>query len=144
MANKNYVVYPAVFEPEDEQGFDGVFNVSFPDVPGCLTFGEGLDKAMFMAQDALGLMLYDEPNLPVPTPIEDVKRDYPGILVNYVGVDLREAAEKVKVVTVKKNTSIPADLAKQGEKYGINFSALLTRALKSEIDHIRRNAASPV
>ncbi|MDR0854282.1 MAG: type II toxin-antitoxin system HicB family antitoxin [Clostridiales Family XIII bacterium] len=139
MTNKDYVIYPAVFELSDEPDFEGVYNVSFPDIPGCLTFGKGIDRAMYMAQDALGLLLYDEPNLPTPTPIEDIQEAFSDKLVNYVGVNLVEAAEKVKVVTVKKNTSIPMDLAKQGEEYGINFSALLTRALKSEIEHIRQN-----
>jgi hypothetical protein len=58
-------------------------------------------------------MLHDEPDLPEPTPIEEIQKDRPGILVNYVGVDLEDAAAKVKVVTVKKNTSIPVDLAKR-------------------------------
>jgi predicted RNase H-like HicB family nuclease len=140
MAKKNYVTYPAVFELEDSPEFEDVYNVSFPDVPGCLTFGKGIEKAMYMAQDALGLMLYDEDDLPEPTPLKDVQKAYPGQLVNYVGVNLEDAAAKVKVVTVKKNTSIPVDLARRGEEYGINFSALLTRALQTEIDHIQHQA----
>jgi predicted RNase H-like HicB family nuclease len=136
MSNKNYVIYPAVFEREDDAEYKDVYNVSFPDVPGCFTFGEGIDDAMYMAQDALGLMLYDEANLPKASPIEDIQKNNPDKLVNYVGVNLDEAAKNVKVVTVRKNTSIPIDLAKKAEAYGINFSALLTRALQSELEHI--------
>lgn len=32
---------------------DGIFNVSFPDLPGCVTYGETLEKALFNAQEAL-------------------------------------------------------------------------------------------
>jgi predicted RNase H-like HicB family nuclease len=79
MSNKNYVIYPAVFEREDDVEYKDVYNVSFPDVPGCFTFGEGIDDAMYMAQDALGLMLYDEADLPKSSPIEDIKKT---ILIN--------------------------------------------------------------
>ncbi len=42
--------YPALFEWDDA---DKAYNVSFPDLPGCLTFGETREEAEFMAQDAL-------------------------------------------------------------------------------------------
>lgn len=42
-------VYPAVFHPND----DGSFLVAFPDLPGCITEGNSLAKALYMAQDAL-------------------------------------------------------------------------------------------
>jgi predicted RNase H-like HicB family nuclease len=105
MANNNYVIYPAVFEREEEDDteYKDVYNVSFPDAPGCFTFGEGIDDAMYMAQDALGLMLYDETDLPMPSPIEDIQKNNPDKLVNYVGVNLDEAAKNVKVVTVQYN-----------------------------------------
>ena len=41
-------VYPAIFEPED-----GMYNVSFPDLPGCYTCGDDLTDAMAMAADVL-------------------------------------------------------------------------------------------
>ena len=43
--------YYAQFLPDDVQ--KGVFNVSFPDLPGCDTFGTGIDGAMQAAMDAL-------------------------------------------------------------------------------------------
>lgn len=43
--------YFAQFMPAEDQ-FD-VYNVSFPDLPGCVTFGKGLNEAMSMAIDAL-------------------------------------------------------------------------------------------
>jgi antitoxin HicB len=45
--------YPAVFEAEDEGGF----TVTFPDVPGAITFGETREEAYELAQDALAIML---------------------------------------------------------------------------------------
>lgn len=43
--------YFAQFLPDKEQ--PGVYNVSFPDLPGCDTFGTGMDGAMQAAMDAL-------------------------------------------------------------------------------------------
>ena len=47
-------IYPAIFEREDDY-----YNVSFPDLPGCNTFGKGLQQSFDMAEDALALYLYD-------------------------------------------------------------------------------------
>lgn len=44
-------VFPAVFELED-----GLYNVLFPDLPGCYTCGNDLADALYMAEDALAGM----------------------------------------------------------------------------------------
>ncbi len=46
---------------------------------------------------------------------------------------MKEANEITKPATIMKNTSIPRDLAIAGEKAGINFSKLLTEALKIKL-----------
>lgn len=46
---------------------------------------------------------------------------------------MKEANEIPKPATIKKNTSIPIDLATAGEKAGINFSKLLNEALKIKL-----------
>ena len=45
--------YPAVFEAAQEGGY----TVTVPDIDGCFTEGKTLEKAMWMAQDAIGCML---------------------------------------------------------------------------------------
>lgn len=132
MSANQYVLYPAVFDPEDDD--KDILNVSFPDIPGCFTFGKGINQAMYNATEALGLMLYDEVDLPAPSDIKKVQAEHPGLLVSYVGADLAEAAKHVKIVTVKKNTTIPVDIAVKAEQAGINFSATLTEALKEKLE----------
>ena len=65
--------YPCLLEPEEAEGFQGIFNVSFPDVPGALTFGHGRAEALAMAEDALTVMLADyverSKDLPMPSPV---------------------------------------------------------------------------
>lgn len=45
--------YFAVFDPAEEGGY----NVSFPDFPGCVTFGKNFEEARAMAHEALELWL---------------------------------------------------------------------------------------
>ncbi len=44
------ITYPALFEYDEEEK---VYNVRFPDLPGCLTYGETIDEATSMAKEAL-------------------------------------------------------------------------------------------
>ena len=45
--------YPAVFDPAREGGF----NVSFPNFPGCVTFGRTFEEAKEKAAEVLALWL---------------------------------------------------------------------------------------
>ena len=45
--------YPAIFHPES----DGSFGVTFPDFPGCATFGRTFEEAEKMAVEVLELWL---------------------------------------------------------------------------------------
>lgn len=56
--------YFAVFDPAEEGGY----NVSFPDFPGCVTFGQTFEEAKVMAHEVLELWLevLAERNEPVP------------------------------------------------------------------------------
>ena len=47
--------YPAVFHPES----DGSFSVTFPDFPGCATFGRTFEEAEKMAVEVLELWLVE-------------------------------------------------------------------------------------
>lgn len=59
-------VYPAVFNPTPE----GWYEVSFPDFPGCVTFGHTLPEAKEMAGEVLGLWIeeLEAQHQPVPRP----------------------------------------------------------------------------
>ena len=54
-------VFPAIFT------FDGkYYNVDFIDLKGCSTFGDSIQNAYLMAQDAMGLYLDNLTNFPKP------------------------------------------------------------------------------
>lgn len=81
--------YPAIFTPEEEGGF----SVVFPDLEGCFTCGDDMADALFMAEDALALVLYgyesDGREIPAPSRMEDLKLN-DGEFVNSVACDTME------------------------------------------------------
>ena len=44
------ITYPALFKYDEEEK---AYNVRFPDLPGCFTYGETFDEAKAMAKEAL-------------------------------------------------------------------------------------------
>ena len=65
--------YPCVLEPEGEAGFEGWFNVSFPDLPGALTCALGRGEALENAEEVLELVLEScvdsNEEIPRPSPV---------------------------------------------------------------------------
>lgn len=130
------VVYPAVLD--DSENEKNYYTVTFPDVEGAITDGNGEGEAMAKGSEILGAFLYSLPKdkLPIPTDIEIVKKKNPGKLVVPIFADLEKAKRETKPATVKKNTTIPGDLVYRAEQAGINFSQTLTDALKEKLKDI--------
>ena len=61
--------YTAVFEPAIEGGF----NVMFPALPGCFTFGNTFAEAKRMAEEVLGLYIEELLSEKEPLPLNDQK-----------------------------------------------------------------------
>lgn len=70
------LVYPAIFNP-----FEGApgYTVVAPDLPGCVTEGDSLTDAIFMAEDAASGWISGEPqdgkSAPCATPISQIHPD---------------------------------------------------------------------
>lgn len=126
------VSYPGVLELN--QGTD-IYTVTFPDVPEAISEGHGVAQACYRASEALGLVLYDESELPEMTDSKVVESRINDGEVTYITVDLDQIKQQVRKPMVKKNTTIPYDLAKQAEQAGINFSEVLTNALERQLAH---------
>lgn len=140
-----FVTYPAIFyKNRSEEGY----TVVFPDLQGCVTSGENESESMHMAQDALGAYLYefyvDRKPMPISRDIANVTitidnedREYfteKGSFASLVGIDLADYVKKIDCKNVKKTLSIPSYLNEMGKNVNINFSQVLTDALKAEFD----------
>ncbi len=101
------------------------------------TQGTDIADAIEMARDAIGVvgidMEDDGESLPEPTAVSAVKADSLADIVTLVDVDFGEYRRKNDMRAVKKNCTIPSWLNFEAEKAGVNFSAILTAALKSEL-----------
>ena len=106
------------------------------------TQGTDIADAIEMARDAIGIVGIDMEDdgeaLPEPTVLSDVKLGSEGDIVTLVDVDFAEYRRKNDMRAVKKNCTIPSWLNFEAEKAGVNFSAILTAALKSELKIQRR------
>lgn len=131
-SEKRIVAYPAILD--DSENPKGMYTVTFPDVPGAISQGMGVPEAMANGSEALGLMLYNEEKLPNVSDIKEIQKENQGSLVTMVFSDLAEAKKHVKTPMVKKNTTIPGDLAQKAEEAGINFSKTLTEALEQKLN----------
>ena len=114
-------VYPAIFEKEDCG-----YSVYFPDVEGCVTSGTTLAEAIEAAQDALCLMLYD---------MEERKEQAPAASdISAVQCDTMDYRKFYDKKAVKKTLTIPSWLNTMAEREEINFSAVLQKALRAELN----------
>lgn len=123
--------YAAIFTPLE----NGEFGVKIPDLPGCRTCGKDLADAIFMAEDAVAMWLWDAETkseaIPVPTslPVVDAPQ-----FSNYIVADTDEYRRKNDNRAVKKTLSIPSWLNAQAEQAGVNFSQVLQDALKERLN----------
>ena len=106
----------------------------FPDLPGCITWGDSFLSAEAAAKEALGLHLYgmekDGEALPTPaaSPVLDPETA-PGALVSPVTVFPDVVRNEMDNRRVKTNITIPAWLKELAEQNGVNYSRLLETAL---------------
>lgn len=115
------VIYPAIFTRDGD-----AYNVTFPDLDGCITYGENINDAFFNAREALAgytaSVLENGCNLPAPSDIAEVDAAQGNVLL----VDARPAFSKA---AVKKTLSIPAWLNERAEEAHAPYSKLLQDAL---------------
>lgn len=78
--------FPAIFEKDKEN--PKLINVTFPDLMGVVTFGEGMDDARAMAKDVLLSMLdFDYVKNTKPTSLEKTKENFKDKTVELVEVE---------------------------------------------------------
>ena len=131
-----YYSYVAILDYEN----DGV-HITFPDLPGCVSFGENEIEAIQQAREVLALHLWGmEDDGEVPPAASTIKSISGSQALQkneaYLVVDAFMPAIREKMANrfVKKTLSIPAWLNSQAESCGINFSQTLQKALKQELN----------
>lgn len=125
------VTYFAVFEPSGNG-----YGVSFPDLPGCITYGENYEQAQAYAQEVLGLHLWglaeDGDSIPPPSAFQNLKV-LPGSAVVAVTVFPGLVRREMDSRAIRTNVSLPAWLKKAAEAEGLNYSQVLQAALQERL-----------
>ena len=140
---KNDYAFIAVFEYAD----DGI-NISFPDLPGCITCAEinATNEAIFNAKEALGLHIFgmeqDGEKIPEPSALKDLnlKKNCVPVLIDVFMPSVRMAA---RTSFVKKTLSLPAWLAALADEKKVNCSKLFQDALKAFLG-VEENKATAI
>ena len=134
MNRKKTYIYPAIFQKEGE-----MYNISFPDLPDALTFGENLEDALYMAKDMLGIYLYsleeDGVNIPEPTFPNEIKVKSKDEFVQLIEVYMPPIRDEQENKHVRKNVTISKWVNDLAVKRKINFSAVLESALKEKLGY---------
>lgn len=116
---------------------DGDFYVVYVPDFELNTQGESIAEAMEMARDVIGMAgcyKQDEgQTIPEPSRIEDVRPEARAV-VTLVDVDFKDYRRKHDNRTVRKNLTIPSWLNEEAEAAGLNFSEVLKKALKHEMN----------
>jgi predicted RNase H-like HicB family nuclease len=127
------MTYLAVLEP----GEDGSYGISFPDLPGCFSYGENLAHAGQMAAEAENLHVYglEQDGDEIPTPSLALPKDeIEGMVVMPVTIHPDLYRAKRDNERIKTNITLPAWLKRIAEEQKVNYSRLLEAAL---IDYLQ-------
>ena len=128
---KNEYAFIAVLKYAD----DGI-NVTFPDLPGCISCAEAgnTEEALKNAKEALGLYLFgmeqDGEVIPKSRTINEIKLN-PNCVPAVIEVFMPSVRACVKTSFVKKTLSLPAWLSALADEKGVNCSKIFQDALKS-------------
>lgn len=123
------VVYPIIikYEPDDT---DYPYLVTIPDLNNGMTQGKSIEDAIAMAEDFIGTTSLEE-DLPASNCVLPKARQ--DETVTLVRVNVSEYQRKNDNKVVRKSVTIPNYLNELGQEKRINFSEVLTNALKVKL-----------
>lgn len=122
---KEYV-YPAVFHLNE----DGTYTITYPDLPGCISEGESLNNAVYMAASALSqwleYLLEKKQDLPGPSDMHSIPVEKNEFL-NLTCANVKDGR------AVKRTVSIPKWMDDEAAKANLSLSRVLQDALKDRL-----------
>lgn len=138
MKKNDYYVYPAILTFDD--GYD--IAVTFPDLPGCATSGATEKEALAMAKEALSLHLYgmetDGEEIPTPSPLKAIQSEIEqNECIAFVEVFMPSIRMAQENKSINRTVTLPAWLNAKALECGVNFSAVLQDALKTQLNITR-------
>lgn len=127
---KNRYIFPGIIKIVED-----AYEVSFPDIENCFTFGENLEDALDSARDVLELCLYDmeQDNIEIPeaSNIQDIKLEE-NESIAWINIWMIPVRDRMENRSVKKTLTIPKWINDIGVENNLNFSQILQAAIKEK------------
>jgi predicted RNase H-like HicB family nuclease len=125
-------VYPIIITETDDPSMRYVVYVPDFDI---YTEGKDIEEALFMAKDAIGLtgICMEDEGKTIPKAKTLKPKCKENQFSALIDIDFATYREKEENKTVRKNCTIPLWLNREAEARNLNFSAVLTNALKQII-----------
>ena len=120
-------VFPIIITKDDSSDYP--YFVEIPDIDG-MTEGKSIADAMEMAIDYIGTYSLEDKLPESNTKLPQAKD---GATVTLVTVNVSEYKRKHDNKVIKKTITIPNYLNELGKENGINFSEVMTTALKEKL-----------
>ena len=138
MKKNDFYVYPAILTYDE--GYD--IAVTFPDLPGCATSGADEKEALSMAKEALSLHLYgletDGEEIPPASSLKSLQSEIEdNECVAFIEVFMPSIRMAQENKSVNRTVTLPAWLNARALECGVNFSAVLQDALKSQLNILK-------
>ncbi|WP_134702974.1 type II toxin-antitoxin system HicB family antitoxin [Ammoniphilus sp. YIM 78166] len=125
---KDRYIFPALLAYAE----DGI-SVEFPDLPGCLTYGDSEEEVLRKAKEAMALHLYgmeqEGESIPEPSKFKLIATEN-NQAVLLVEVWMPPFRHEMENKAVKKTLTIPKWLDDLAQENNVNFSHILQDALK--------------
>ena len=128
--------YLALFESDKE---NGGYSISFPDFPGAFSEADNLSEAIFNAREVLEIytiMLEDEgKEFPKPSSFKALANNLVSDddVIQAISVDTELVRERERSKVVNKTVTLPSWLVEVGKERKVNFSQLLQKAIREEL-----------
>jgi predicted RNase H-like HicB family nuclease len=130
-----------VFIQKDQ---DSDYGVTIPDLPGCFSAGASIEAAFENAAEAIlthveGMLLDDE-TIPVPQPIESLKKLFPAkdLVWGLVTVDIGKLSKEVRRINISMPEHILSKIDAYAHSEGESRSGFLASAA---IEYITRHSS---
>ncbi|MGT2964564.1 type II toxin-antitoxin system HicB family antitoxin [Streptococcus acidominimus] len=128
--------YLALFEVDTE---NGGYTITFPDFPGAISEADTLNEAIYNAREVLEIytiMFEDEgKEFPEPSSFKALagKLSSDEDILQAISVDTELVRERECSRVVNKTVTLPSWLVEVGKEHKINFSQLLQKAIREEL-----------
>ena len=128
--------YLALFEADKE---NGGYTISFPDFSGAISEADTLNEAIYKAREVLEIhtIMFEEEGKEFPEPSSF--KSLAGQLgsdediLQAISVDTELVRERERSKVVNKTVTLPSWLVEVGKENKINFSQLLQKAIREEL-----------